>query len=80
MVVILNLTPVVRDHYTLGVPLPGKWREVFNTDREEYGGTGLLNGAELFTQPGIYHRQEQYITLRLPWLGAVILELVPEKE
>ena len=80
VVVILNLTPVVRDHYTLGVPLPGKWREVFNTDREEYGGTGLLNGAELFTQPGIYHRQEQYITLRLPWLGAVILELVPEKE
>ena len=72
VVVVLNLTPVVRDHYEIGVPLPGKWKEVFNTDRHEYGGTGLLNGGELQTADGIYHKQPYHLGLRLPWLGAVI--------
>ena len=73
VLVILNLTPVVRDNYETGVPLPGVWREVFNTDREEYGGTGLLNGADMPSRPGSRNNRDQYITLRLPWLGAVIL-------
>ena len=73
LVVILNLTPVVRDNFNIGVPLPGEWVEVFNTDREEYGGTGLLNGQRMFTSPGEWHGQKQFITLRLPWLGAIVL-------
>ena len=73
LVVILNLTPVVRDDFNIGVPLPGEWVEVFNTDREEYGGTGLLNGQKMVSLPGEYHGQKQFITLRLPWLGAVVL-------
>ncbi|MBO4633073.1 MAG: 1,4-alpha-glucan branching protein GlgB [Lentisphaeria bacterium] len=73
LVVILNLTPVVRDDFNIGVPLPGEWVEVFNTDREEYGGTGLLNGQKMVSSPGEYHGQKQFITLRLPWLGAVVL-------
>ena len=72
---ILNLTPVVRDNFNIGVPLPGEWVEVFNTDREEYGGTGLLNGQKMISSPGEYHGQQQFITLRLPWLGAVVLAL-----
>ena len=71
--VILNLTPVVRNDFNIGVPLPGEWVEVFNTDREEYGGTGLLNGQKMFTSPGEWHGQQQFIKLRLPWLGAVVL-------
>ncbi len=74
VVVILNLTPVVRNNYTSGVPLPGEWEEVFNTDRSEYGGTNLLNSGILRTQDGLYHGQPCHITLRLPWLGAVILK------
>ena len=73
LVVILNLTPVVRDNFNIGVPVPGEWVEVFNTDREEYGGTGLLNGQKMVSSPGEYHGQKQFITLRLPWLGAVVL-------
>lgn len=74
VVIILNLTPVVRDNYVTGVPLPGEWEEVFNTDRSEYGGTNLLNSCVMHTQDGLYHGQSQHITLRLPWLGAVILK------
>ena len=74
VVVILNMTPVVRDNYTTGVPLPGDWVEVLNTDASRFGGTNLLNDGVYTAEPGIYHGQDQHITIRLPWLGAVILK------
>lgn len=73
VVIIINLTPVVRDNFTLGIPLPGKWIEVFNSDDPNYGGTGIMNPKVLTTTHGLYHGQKQSVTLRLPWLGAVIL-------
>ena len=74
VVVILNLTPVVRDDYVTGVPFAGEWVEVFNSDAAEYGGTGLTNPGVMKTEEGLYHGQEQHIRLRLPWLGAVFLK------
>lgn len=74
VVVVLNLTPVVRDHFTIGVPLPGEWVEMLNTDSAGFGGTNLLNDKPMQTHPGIFHGQPQHITLRLPWLSAVILK------
>ena len=74
LVAVLNLTPVVRDNFTMGVPFPGKWREVINTDERRFGGTGLLNSEPMQTEPGLFHGQPQHITLRLPWLGAVFLK------
>ena len=78
--VILNLTPVVRDHYTIGVPFPGKWREVLNTDDYRFGGTGLLNSSPVKTEKGEYHGMAQHISLRLPWLSGVILKRVAETD
>jgi len=78
VVVILNLTPVVRDHYITGVPLDGEWVEVLNTDAKEFGGTDLLNPFPVKAENGLYHGQQYHIPLRLPWLGAVILR--PKKQ
>ena len=77
---ILNLTPVVRENYTIGVPFPGKWKEIMNTDAHCYGGTGLLNGQTLKTEPGLYHGMDQHISLRLPWLSGIILKHVAPKK
>jgi len=41
--VILNLAPVVRYHYRLGLPRPGKWREILNSDADIYGGSNVGN-------------------------------------
>ncbi len=71
---IINLTPVVRDNFLVGVPLPGKWVEVFNTDNTRYGGTGLLNEGVKESIPGKHHGQSQCVSLRLPWLSAVFLK------
>ena len=44
LVILLNFTPVTLPEYRLGVPRKGHYREVFNSDLGEYGGSGLRNG------------------------------------
>ena len=41
LAVVCNFTPVVRERYPLGVPVPGVWHEALNTDWEAYGGGGV---------------------------------------
>ena len=43
LVVAINFTPVKRGNFYLSVPERGVWREVFNSDLEEYGGSGIKN-------------------------------------
>ena len=43
LVVIANLTPVPRLRYKIGMPRPGKWRELLNSDAAIYGGSNMGN-------------------------------------
>ena len=43
VLVVANFTPVPRHDYRIGVPRRGGWREVLNSDAEEYGGSGVGN-------------------------------------
>jgi len=53
ILIILNLTPVLRTGYRIGLPLPGLWQEIFNSDAEYYGGSnqGNLGGIEADSSP-----------------------------
>jgi 1,4-alpha-glucan branching enzyme len=48
LLVVMNVTPVVRYDYQVGVPAAGFYREVMNTDAAEYWGSGVgnLGGVE----------------------------------
>ena len=48
LVFVANLTPVPRTGYRLGLPVPGRWSELLNTDSSHYGGSdqGNLGGVE----------------------------------
>ena len=55
--VILNLTPVPRYRYRLGLPRAGKWRELLNSDAPIYGGSGVGNlGGVLATERKSHHQ------------------------
>lgn len=41
--VVCNFTPVAHENFRLGVPFAGKYKEIFNSDAKEYGGTGFVN-------------------------------------
>jgi 1,4-alpha-glucan branching enzyme len=66
----VSLTPVVRK-WRLGVSLPGPWREVLNSDRSVYGGSGVTNDGILEAVPMPWAGQPAYLDVTLPPLGAV---------
>ncbi|HEY1408669.1 MAG TPA: 1,4-alpha-glucan branching protein GlgB [Promineifilum sp.] len=77
VLVVLNFTPVVRQGFRLGVPAPGKYAELFNSDAAEFGGSGVTGGiAESTDVP--WHGQMQSIEITLPPLGALYLKRVDE--
>ena len=43
LLVVCNFANISRDQYKIGVPFPGKYKEVFNSDDLKYGGTGYVN-------------------------------------
>ena len=77
IVVALNLTPVPRVGYQLGVPQPGFYREVLNSDSQYYDGSnmGNANGAKTSRKPA--QGREHSIRITLPPLAAVAFK--PER-
>jgi 1,4-alpha-glucan branching enzyme len=73
LVCVCNLSPVPRYRYRVGVPRPGRWREVLNTDSSFYGGSdvGNLGGVQADAQP--WHDQPFSAEVTLPPLAAVWL-------
>jgi 1,4-alpha-glucan branching enzyme len=74
LVVLVNMTPVPRRDYRLGVPKPGRWRELLNSDSSHYGGSNVGNSGSLAAAAQGSHGLAQSLTLTLPPLGALILK------
>ena len=75
MVVVCNFTPVVREHYRVGVPSAGFYREVLNTDSETYGGANVGNqGGAWAIQEG-HGGRPFHLSLRVPPLGVIFLKV-----
>jgi 1,4-alpha-glucan branching enzyme len=70
-----NFTPVPHPGYRFGVPAPGFYAEVFNTDAEMFGGSNMGNGAGVGTEPVNSHSREQSILVTLPPLAVVVFKL-----
>jgi len=72
IVAVVNLTPVPREGYRLGVPQPGFYREALNTDAEVYGGSNLGNGGGVHSENVAWMDQAQSIVITLPPLSCVV--------
>ncbi|MFO7303043.1 MAG: 1,4-alpha-glucan branching protein GlgB [Acidobacteriota bacterium] len=75
VVVVLNFTPVVREGYRIGVPEPGFYRELINSDAIWYAGGNVGNQGGVYTEPVAAHGHAQSLRLMLPPLGALILKI-----
>ncbi len=78
LVFVANLTPVPRTGYRVGLPVPGRWRELVNTDADVYGGSGTGNYGAVEAEDVPWMDQYHSAELALPPLGA--LWLVPDDE
>ena len=76
IMVVCNFNPIERVDYQMGVPNPGTYKELLNSDDVKYGGGGVHNPAKR-TRKKPLHGFDQSIQLTLPPLSTVYLA-VPE--
>ncbi|MDP8920725.1 MAG: alpha amylase C-terminal domain-containing protein, partial [Pseudomonadota bacterium] len=74
-VVVSNFTPVPREGYRIGVPLPGFYREVINTDAALYAGSNVGNMGGVTAEKTASHGRPCSLTLTIPPLATLILVL-----
>ncbi|MCI0683739.1 MAG: 1,4-alpha-glucan branching protein GlgB [Gemmataceae bacterium] len=70
--VVMNLTPVPREDYRIGVSLGGRWDEILNSDAHIYGGSNVGNAGGVHADLIPYHGRALSLNLMLPPLGVVM--------
>ncbi len=76
IMVVCNFCPVARYDYVAGVPAAGRYKEVFNSDAKEFGGSGLTNGT-VRTRKKPSHGYDHSVSLTIPPLSTMYLEFTP---
>jgi 1,4-alpha-glucan branching enzyme len=74
LVMVFNFTPVPREGYRIGVPEPGWYAEILNSDSELYGGSNMGNAGGVWSDPAPAHWFEQSLRLTVPPLGCLYLK------
>ncbi len=69
--VVCNFTDVPRTGYRIGLPGQGFWREVFNSDAADYGGSGMGNIGGVHAEPWAAHGFDASAVITLPPLSTV---------
>ncbi len=72
--VALNFTPVPRSGVRMGIPLGGRWREIFNGDAGEFGGSGAGNHGSVMGEEVAAHGRPFSLSITLPPLAAVFFK------
>ncbi|WJS93784.1 1,4-alpha-glucan branching protein GlgB [Flavobacterium johnsoniae] len=75
LIVVCNFTQVVRENYRIGIPKKGKLKEIFNSDSETYGGSGVGNSKSLKIESESYDGRDFSVELILPPLSVTVYSL-----
>ncbi|HKR37293.1 MAG TPA: 1,4-alpha-glucan branching protein GlgB [Steroidobacteraceae bacterium] len=76
LVIAFNCTPVPRDNYVFGVPQPGRYRKILDSDSPAFGGSGYSQQGEIDAPNEGWRDFPARITVTLPPLAMVIFERV----
>jgi len=79
LLVVANFAGIPQE-ITTGVPFEGKYKEIFNTDDERYGGSGEVNSRVKKTKGREWDGRHQSITVKLAPLSLCIFEYIPFTE
>jgi 1,4-alpha-glucan branching enzyme len=74
LVVVCNFTPVPRERYRIGVPVPGFYKELLNSDSEVYGGSNMGNWGGVATQETPCHGRPVSLQITLPPLACLVMK------
>ena len=74
-IVVCNFTQIVRDKYRVGIPRKGKLKEIFNSDSENYGGSGVSNSQKIEIEASPYDGKDFSTELILPPLSVIAFKI-----
>ncbi|SFD50410.1 1,4-alpha-glucan branching enzyme [Chitinophaga sp. CF118] len=74
LLIVLNMTPIPREDYLIGMEEEGTWTEILNSDAPQFFGSGVMNTSPVTTQKEFFNGKNYTIKLRLPPLGAAIFK------
>jgi 1,4-alpha-glucan branching enzyme len=80
LVIVLNLTPVIRYDFRIGVTGGGNWKEIFNSDIPNFWGSGVTNDEVIGSEVVNWHGREHSINITLPPLGVAVFKKVDYKQ
>ncbi len=75
LVFVCNFTPIPREGYRIGAPLPGYYNVLMNSDERKYGGSGGGNHSGLMADEIPWQGQPYSLNLSIPPLGTLILRV-----
>jgi 1,4-alpha-glucan branching enzyme len=78
VIVVCNFTPVPRLGYRVGLPRDAIYREIFNSDQPQYGGSGVVTNKETPAEHIPWQRCAYSASLNLPPLGVLFLKPIRE--
>jgi 1,4-alpha-glucan branching enzyme len=73
ILIVCNMTPIIRPSYLIGVPRAGRWEEIFNSDSHVYGGSNQGNAGSVLTETIANHGEPYSISVVLPPLAVLML-------
>ncbi len=76
VVVILNMTPIVRWDFRVGLPSPGKWAVIFNSDTAAFYGSDTAVAQEITTDPIGWMNRHHSAEITLPALSGLVLKRI----
>ncbi|RZJ31463.1 MAG: 1,4-alpha-glucan branching protein GlgB [Flavobacterium sp.] len=72
LIVVCNLTPVIRENYRIGIPQKGMLTEIFNSDQTRYGGSGVGNRKPINVEEIPWNGRQFSAELTLPPLAVTV--------
>ena len=79
LIILLNFTPSPRDNYRIGVPGPGNYELILNTDQKVFGGSNYETAARVKAEAKPFHGFDYSISINLPPLAGIYLKYKPAK-
>ncbi|PKG22224.1 1,4-alpha-glucan branching protein GlgB [Niallia nealsonii] len=80
LIVICNFTYHTYEDYLIGVPNDGSYREILNSDAEEFGGANYINKKVIKAQEGSFHGRPFSVQLTIPAFSITILRPVQHRK
>lgn len=76
---VCSFAPVPTSKYTVGVPFAGKFKEVFGSEDEKFGGSGIANPRVKASKPEEWNSRKNSITIAIPGIAVMVFSCTPEK-